>query len=207
MVVGYGSMELGTMAMGDAAILDRHPGAVGHAIDGVEIEIVDGEENAVAAGIEGAVRVRASYMVQGYMDNAESTAQFFRDGWFYPCDIGFKEADGLIVILGRDSDVLNVGGVKFTANAVEHEIRQIEGIGDVCALSVPNRFGVNVMVVLTIGDGAAVEQALEGEIGRVLGAMGLTNFITRWTDEIPRTGRGKIARDRLAQDMSRELWG
>ena len=113
----------------------------------------------------------------------------------------------MIVMLGRESDVLNVGGVKFSPNVVEHELRRIEGIGDVCALAVPNRFGVNVMVVLAIGDGGAVEAALEIEIGRVLGAMGLANYIIRWTDEIPRTGRGKIARDRLAQDMSRELWG
>ncbi len=41
----------------------------------------------------------------------------------------------------------------------------------------------------------------------VLGAMGLANFITRWTEEIPRTGRGKIARDRLAREVGQELWG
>ncbi len=113
----------------------------------------------------------------------------------------------MIVILGRKSDVFNVGGVKFSATNVEHELRQIEGVGDVCALAVPNRFGVNVMVVLAIGDGAAVEEALEIEIGRVLGAMGLTNFITRWRQEIPRTGRGKISRDRLAREVGQELWG
>jgi acyl-CoA synthetase (AMP-forming)/AMP-acid ligase II len=207
MDVIYGSMELGTMAEGDAALLDRHPGAVGYPPDEVEIEIVDADGEVAAPGVEGVLRVRAPHMAEGYIDNPEATAQFFRDGWFYPGDIALKEDDGLVVILGRESEVFNVGGVKFSANAIEQALGQIAGIKDICALAVPNRSGVNVLVILGVGEDAADLDALEAEIAGVLGTVGLLNFISRWRAEIPREGRSKLFRDRLAQDVRQELWG
>ena len=146
-------------------------------------------------------------MVQGYFTDPAATDRTFRDGWFYPGDIGFKEADGLIVMLGRESDVLNVGGVKFSANVVDQNLRGIEGIADACALAVPNRVGVLVMVILAVSEDGADQDALEGVIAKTLAGMDLRNFLVRWAEEIPRSDRGKIARERLAEDMRETLWG
>ena len=203
--IGYGSREAGTMAEGDASLLDRHPGAVGFPAEGAEIQIVDENGEEVENGEHGYVRVRTAPMVQGYIDNPKATAQFFRDGWFYPGDLGYKEADGLIVVLGRKSDVFNVGGVKFSANVVEHELRGIEGIDEVCALAVPNRSGVHVMVILATGQGDTDRAALKDEISRKLAPMEIRNFVLRWTDKIPRNERGKISRDRLAAELKNIL--
>jgi acyl-CoA synthetase (AMP-forming)/AMP-acid ligase II len=205
--IGYGSRETGTMAEGDASLLDRHPSAVGYPARDTEIQIVDRNAREVACGDQGIVRVRTIPMVQSYLNDPEATARVFRDGWFYPGDIGIIEDDGLIVILGRESDVLNVGGVKFSANVVENDLRRIEGIADVCALAVANRLDVKVMVILAVSAPGADQDALESIIGKTLAGMDLRNFLVRWTEEIPYSDRGKIARDRLAEDMREALWG
>ena len=207
MDLAYGSMEAGTMAGGDAALLDRHPGAVGYPPEGVEIEIVDKSGRVVPPGREGLLRLRSPHMATGYIGDPETTAKFFRDGWFYPGDVGLMEEDGLVVILGRDNEVTNVGGAKFAPDALEHQMRAIPGLKDACVLAVPNRSGVHVPVVLGVGEDGANPDALEAEIGRVLHAARLPVPIIRWTGEIPRAGRGKPLRQKLAQEMKEKLWG
>ena len=43
----------------------------------------------------------------------------FRDGWFYPGDIGVLHPDGMLIILGRERALLNFGGDKVRAEIVE----------------------------------------------------------------------------------------
>ena len=41
LLVGYGSTETGSIASGDSALIDRHPGAFGFVRDGATVEIGD----------------------------------------------------------------------------------------------------------------------------------------------------------------------
>jgi acyl-CoA synthetase (AMP-forming)/AMP-acid ligase II len=204
--VSYGIMESGIMAEGDATLQDQHPGAVGFALEGVELQIVDANGQETAPGVEGEIRVRTPFMPSGYLNDPEATAQFFRDGWFCPGDRAFKEADGLIVILGRDSDVLNLSGAKFSASEIENQVRQVAMVDDVCALAVPAKTGLDVLAILVVlGNGAAVE-AVKGEIGDRLAGIELRNFDLIPVDEIPRNPRGKVSRPQLVtwvQEKSR----
>ncbi|MCZ6636882.1 MAG: class I adenylate-forming enzyme family protein, partial [Alphaproteobacteria bacterium] len=204
--VSYSSMELGIMAEGDAALQDRHPGAVGFAADGVDLQIVDAQGRETPTGVEGAVRVRSRFMAPGYLNSPEATAQFFRDGWFCPGDRAFKEADGLIVILGRDSDVLNLSGAKFSASEIENEVSQAANVKDCCALTMPSTAGLEILVILVVlGDGGE-EEAVKREAGERLSGIEIGNFDLIPVDEIPRNSRGKISRPQLVtwlQEKSR----
>ena len=204
--ISYASMEFGIMAEGDAALKDRHPGAVGFVLDGVELQFVDAHGRETAPGVEGDVRVRSPFMAKGYLNSPEATAQFFRDGWFYPGDFGFKEDDGLVVILGRESDVLNLGGAKFSASEIENELRQVNSVDDACALAMPSTKGLDILVTLVVlGDGGA-EDAVRREAGERLAAIEIRDFVLMPVDEIPRNERGKISRPQLVtwlQEKSR----
>ena len=46
--------------------------------------------------------------------NSEDSSKVFRDGWFYPGDLGTLNTDGLLVITGREQAVLNLGGDKIS---------------------------------------------------------------------------------------------
>ena len=141
-----------------------------------------------------------------YLNNAEATARFFRDGWFYPGDIGIKQDDGLVVILGRESDVLNLGGAKFSASEIENELRQVAAVKDTCALAMPSKKGLDILVILVVlGDGGE-EDAVKREAGERLAAIEIRDFVLKRVDEIPRNERGKISRPQLvalAQDKLR----
>ena len=136
-------------------------------------------------------------MATGYLADPAATDQFFRQGWFCPGDLGFKQDDGLIVILGRDSDVLNIGGAKYSASEIEQKVLRLAAVNDACALAVPNERGRDVLVILVIlGEGVAVDK-VKLEVGTKSAPIKLGNFVLMPVEEIPRNQRGKISRPQL----------
>lgn len=101
-----------------------------------EVEIVDDNLHPRKPGELGTVRVRNTYMVDGYVNAPDATQKAFRDGWFYPGDIGCWGPNGDLDILGRDDEVLNVGGYKMQASLADFVVRSVEGVSD--AVVFPN---------------------------------------------------------------------
>lgn len=170
--------------------------------DCTQLEIVDETGREVEAGQKGLVRTKSQHMAQAYINNPDETSRFFRDGWFCPGDIAIKQEDGLVVILGRESDVLNIGGAKFSANVVEHEVRQVAHVSDACALTVANRRGVNTMVILVVCGDTVSQENLRKKISRRLAKIELRNFVVKQVPSIPRNERGKVSRSALAKALS-----
>ncbi|WP_291835317.1 AMP-binding protein [Limimaricola sp.] len=104
---------------------------------GCEIEIVDEAGNPVPQGQPGLVRVRNSYLARGYLNAPEAQARAFRDGWFHPGDIGYLTATGALRIVSRDDDVINIGGLKLEAMAIDAILREVDGILDAACFMNP----------------------------------------------------------------------
>ena len=64
----------------------------------------------------------------GYL-NAESP--FDKDGWYDTKDIVEEDENGFLKIIGRDSDIVNVGGLKFMKSEVENVILTYEGVAQI----------------------------------------------------------------------------
>jgi long-subunit acyl-CoA synthetase (AMP-forming) len=101
-VCSYDVTEIGTVATAPAAMIADRPGAVGYVAPGVTVEVVDRNGCALAPGKDGSVRIRSRHAAIGYIGDAKASKSAFRDGWFYPGDIGFLTEDSLLVIVGRE---------------------------------------------------------------------------------------------------------
>jgi acyl-coenzyme A synthetase/AMP-(fatty) acid ligase len=77
--------------------------------------------------VDGTLRVRAKCSMVGYL-NAPSP--FDEDGWFNTGDEVIQDGE-YYRILGRQSDVINVGGLKVHPTEVEKVIGDLPGIADV----------------------------------------------------------------------------
>jgi len=87
--VGYGSTEIATICSGAFEEVSDIHGCVGKPIEGVTVEIVNGDE----------IRIKSeTTMITEYIDNPQADAKHFRDGWFYPGDKGYFTKDGRLVI-------------------------------------------------------------------------------------------------------------
>jgi acyl-CoA synthetase (AMP-forming)/AMP-acid ligase II len=73
------------------------------------------------------LQIKAKSAMQGYLN---ATSPFTEDGWFITGDM--VEVDGeYFKILGRKSEIINIGGEKVYPAEVESVILEIQGIADV----------------------------------------------------------------------------
>ena len=71
----YGATETGLVTLAGPAELRKHPTTIGKAIPGNEIELLDDDGKPVPPGQVGELFVRSPLLVEGYLKNADATAQ------------------------------------------------------------------------------------------------------------------------------------
>ncbi|HEY0406494.1 MAG TPA: fatty acid--CoA ligase family protein [Pyrinomonadaceae bacterium] len=91
--------------------------------------------------VEGILHIKAKSAMLGYL-NAPSP--FTADGWFNTNDM--VEVDGdYLKILGRASEIINVGGEKVYPAEVESVIRELEAVADVTVFGEKNPITGNIV--------------------------------------------------------------
>lgn len=101
----------------------------GNKIDS-EVEIVDEHGVQCLPAQVGVVRIRNPYLAKTYLNNPEAAALSFRDGCFYPGDLGYWGKNGELVVVGRTDDRINLGGVKVNAAEIDWILGSVDGVMD-----------------------------------------------------------------------------
>jgi acyl-CoA synthetase (AMP-forming)/AMP-acid ligase II len=134
----YGSTEGG----GVSVLMPQHPtekaSSVGATVFGVDMEIVDDRDAAVPAGEIGHIRYRGPGIADGFYSDPEASAQSFRDGWFYPKDLGRLDEDGFLYLAGRADDVIIRGGVNIYPTEIEETLLSHPHVRDAAVVGIPS---------------------------------------------------------------------
>lgn len=197
--VMYSSTEASLMAFATGTLLDRYDGSVGYVLPGIRIEIVDADHQPLAAGQEGIIRVRTPFQNHYIMSTPETEAMF-RDGWFYPGDVGTLHADGILAITGRASEVINRGGVIVAPEMIEDALRNYPGVKDVAVFGVPGKNGLDQIWAAIVSDNWVDEHAIRTVLSARLPDRTPDRVVQ--VDEIPRTNTSKVKRAELRQRFS-----
>ena len=201
----YGSTEVGVVATAPAETTIRHQSAVGFVAPGVRVEIVDDTGTVLGFDREGVIRVNVPGAPNHYLDEPEASRSVFRDGWFYPGDIGSLTADGLLCVSGRVSERINAGGVKVAPNVIEDVISSRPEVAEAAAFEFINTDGISEIAVAvvpheTIDPNVFNRRELRQSVQKELREKTPKRWII--LKEIPRTEQGKIDRKAL-QKLSR----
>ena len=99
-VQGYGLTETSPVLAGEDA---RHlrAGSIGHAMPGVDLVIVDPDEDGI-----GELVARCPSVMLGYYDAPEATAEVMEGEWFHTGDLASVDEDGYLYIQGRKKTVI-----------------------------------------------------------------------------------------------------
>ncbi len=129
----YGMTEIG-MALSHPLHGERRPGAVGIALPGVEVRLVDESGKVITeAGTPGEIQVRGPTVFLEYWQQPEATRTSFQNDWFKTGDVAVVE-DGQYRILGRVSvDIIKSGGYKLSALEIEAVLLEHPDIAE-CAV-------------------------------------------------------------------------
>ena len=176
--------------------------SVGAPLPGVSLQIVDADGVCQPVGGEGIVRIGTERLVPGYIGDPQAMADMFRDGWFYPGDLGFLAASGKLYVTGRANDQLNIGGVKINPELVDEVLRALPNLKDGACFTAPTADGVARLAVALVlvdkQDLPAAAQAVFAAIRARLGA-GRTPGIFYFVNSIPRNPNGKLTRHLLVE--------
>jgi acyl-coenzyme A synthetase/AMP-(fatty) acid ligase len=194
LISGYGSTEMSLTATAPIHALSDIPGAVGFLAPGCDVQIVDEADAVLPARRHGRIRIRSPYGVDQYFGNPEETAKAFRDGWFYPGDSGELTSDGILVLSGRQSDVLNLGGEKIDPQRIEQVLCAFPDITDAAVVgAAEGPLDDRVVVALVASRAEIDERKLQKFCAEKLAQPFVPARVVR-VDSVPRTPAGKIDR-------------
>ena len=193
----YGSTEVLTTACGPAHLVCRVPGAVGFVCPGVTIETLDATGRLVP-GQEGSIRIRSPHIAKGYVGDVEATAQVFRKGAFYSGDLGYVDADGLLIIAGREKTALSISGDTVAPEIIEEIMCAFTGIDQAAAFDLEDTIGISRIHALIVANPSVNEDALRAHCESKLRRVFVPKTFLR-VDDIPRGGQGKIDRPRVRE--------
>jgi acyl-coenzyme A synthetase/AMP-(fatty) acid ligase len=196
----YGTVEVAIVS----AIWQRGADGFGIVWPSVRVEAVDERGASVPPGEMGRIRLKSDCMSVGYIDDPETTARMFHDGWFYPGDLGIVRADGRVKILGRVDDLLNIGGTKFLPAVVEAVMMRQEIAGDVGVSSLPNADGIEELCV-AVADARHDDEETINRITHALRHVQIGRFHVARLERIPRSANGKLQRQALREELARYL--
>jgi acyl-coenzyme A synthetase/AMP-(fatty) acid ligase len=195
----YGSTELGIVAFAPAAAMRGIEGATGFVLPGEVVEIVEKNGAALPRGEEGIVRIKSD-RIDRYFVPTPDDAEIFKDGYFYPGDLGRLMQDGLLVITGRSNEVINRGGSKAAPELIEEVLRKRPEIADAAVFAVPNTDQIWAAVVCK---GRLQQKEILALCKEKLGGLAPDRLIE--LDEIPRNDMGKIIREKMKDKIMRKL--
>jgi acyl-coenzyme A synthetase/AMP-(fatty) acid ligase len=200
--IGYGSTEAGAIVLATPQTLAERPQSAGRLQPWVEMEAVDDEGRPLPAGEVGVLRVRSPLVVSGYLNDPESSAKAFRDGWYYPGDTGHVDKAGYLTLAGRSDEVINIGGNKIDPFVIEAVLDAQPGVEESVVVAVPGPQGRDVLIALVVTSGEFDEQVLRTACSESLGPRYVPRRI-RKTESIPRNAGGKVMRKEIAQRVAK----
>lgn len=195
---GFAAIPQDSSAPGTARFV-----SVGVPLKGTEVSIDDGSGSPTPDRTIGEIRVRAPFLMTGYLNDPSATAHALADGWLRTGDLGYVH-EGELFITGRSKDIVVVNGRNLHAEDVERLVHQVTGIrkGGVVAFS--SLGGKTEALVI------AAESPLSDQVERSRCRASIQRQVWRETGvtpervvllqpgSLPKTSSGKLQRHRAA---------
>jgi acyl-CoA synthetase (AMP-forming)/AMP-acid ligase II len=161
------------------------------------VQIVDDDDEVLPDGQTGRIRHQHPHMVHGYLGSPEATRNSFKDGWFYPGDLGFIRPDKGLTLAGRASEVLNAGGVKLDPIQLDLFAVTHPKVIDACSFGYTTSAGIQqIGIALVTEDGLDVRaliRAFDEKFG-----IAAPKLVARAT-EIPRNAMGQLLAEKYKE--------
>jgi long-chain acyl-CoA synthetase len=201
-IEGYGLSETCATATCNRSDLEAFTGTIGLPGPGVDIAILDDDENEVAHGQPGEICMKGGQVMRGYWERPEETAKAFtRSGYFKTGDIGLMDDEGFVTIIDRKKDMIIVSGFNVFPNEIEGVVAEHPRVVECAVIGVPDeQSGEAVMLFVVPRDGG-------------LGADELVTFCQErltgykrprrieFIDALPKSNVGKILRRELRDEV------
>ena len=193
----YGQTECNMIVSSCAASFDPVPGAMGRAVPGHEVAVIDDGGNPTDAEGDIAVRRGSASMFLEYWRRPEATRGKFRGDWMLTGDRGIKAGD-TITFVGREDDVITSSGYRIGPAEIEDCLLTHPGVATCGVVGKPDPLRTEIVKAYVVPREGAQPSAtdLQKWVKDRLASHSYPREIT-FLDALPMTVTGKVIRKQL----------
>ena len=206
----YGQTECNVVVSSCAALFEPCFGAIGRAVPGHRVSIIDADGNELPQGVIGDIAVAAPdpVMFLGYWNNEAATREKFRGQYLVTGDLGTRDAEGFIRFVGRDDDVITSAGYRIGPASIEDSLLRHPAVSMAAVIGAPDRERTEIVmafVVLNPGFDGTEElvREIQQHVKTRLAAHEYPREI-RFVDNLPLTATGKVIRKALRAGLTQD---
>ncbi|MEX3011395.1 acyl-CoA synthetase [Hoeflea sp. TYP-13] len=206
----YGQTECNLVLSSCGSIGVTRAGAIGLAVPGHTVAIVDENGEEVAAGTPGQIAVKRPdpVMFLRYWNNEAATRAKFVGEWMLTGDQGIQSEDGFIEFFGRDDDVITSAGYRIGPGEIEDCLTAHPAVALAAAVGKPDPLRTEIVkAYIVLKPGQIPSHALAGEIQDWVKVRLSAHEYPReveFVKTMPLTTTGKVIRRELRDRAIRE---
>ena len=186
----YGSTEVAYAAVATPEDLAADPRTAGRPPHGVTLRVVDERGRDVPPGTPGRVFVGSGLVFQGYTDGSDKDRL---GGLVATGDLGVLDASGRLTVLGREDDMVVVGGENVYPGQVEDVLAEDPSVAEVAVVAVDDpAYGARLVAHVVPAAGRQVDaEHLQALVRGSLARSAVPREV-RVVDALPRGATGKV---------------
>lgn len=182
------------------------PDSIGEPVTGYDLRVDE-----TGDGV-GTLWVRGPGVAAGYLNRPERTAATFSDGWVRTGDVVRRRSGDRLTYLGRNDDVLKIGGARVAPAEIEDVLRVHPGVSECAVVGVSDADGLHRLVAYVVRTDAGPLSAQSADAAVKVLRRHLRERvipqrrpqIIEVVPELPKTSTGKVARKVLREKASVE---
>jgi acyl-CoA synthetase (AMP-forming)/AMP-acid ligase II len=194
--------------------LSARTGSAGLPIPGVRIEVRRPDGSIAGPGESGEVHAAGPNVMAGYWKAPDATAAAIADEpggrWLRTGDLGYRDRDGYLFLMGRSSEFIKTGAHRVSPAEIEESIARMDGVAEAGACGVADdQLGEAILVVVVPKPGVQLsERDILAHCRRELSVYKIPKRVL-FSASLPRTTSGKLRRKALANltNLEAHPWG
>jgi len=204
----YGQTECNAVLASCVGLGISKGGAIGKAVPGHRVAIIDGDGRRVPAGEPGQIAIARPnpVMFLEYWQSPEATEKKFIGEWMTTGDQGIEDEDGYVSFFGRDDDVITSAGFRIGPGEIEDCLTGHPAVALAAAVGKPDPLRTEIVkAYVVLKDGVVGDAALADEIKLWVRERLSAHEYPReveFVDSMPLTTTGKVIR-RIFRDRAK----
>jgi acyl-CoA synthetase (AMP-forming)/AMP-acid ligase II len=197
-IESYGMSEAGGQVTSNPLHLHK-PGSAGLPFTNT-LQIVDEHGLQLGPNQTGEIILRGPNVTCVYVDNAAANHESFQDGWFHTGDLGYRDSDNYVFLVGRRKELINRAGEKIAPREIEEIIYRLPEVEPAAVVGVPDPlYGEEVASFRVLKPGLTLtEECVAAHCSVNLADFKIPKQVF-FVEELPKGPNGKIQRRRLLE--------
>lgn len=176
--------------------------SVGKTVYGTVLEIVDDQGISIGKNNIGRIRYKGPSVAQSFFIDSEKSSSYFKDGWFYPGDLGYYDSDGYLYLSGRSKDIIIRSGINIYPAEIENLLISHPMVNDVAVVPWPSKIrGEEIAAfIIPIDKKSFKKNDIIDYCSKKISRYKIPRDIFL-LDEFPKNSVGKILKNKLTEQL------